>query len=1062
MDITKLSIKRPIAVIMVMFIVLLLGFVSLSKMKQALMPEMDFPYALILTTYKDAGPEEVENLVSSPIESAISGVENIKNVYSTSQNGTSIVEAEFNYGTDLNQAINDMRESISKIKKYLPSDASEPTIMKFSLNSLPIASISLSSDTMDIAQLNTFAKDTVKNRLERQKGVASANIYGGVENEIVIEVDQEKAEGLGVDMDTVSQVLMSENTNQAGGSIDYGNKTITISSKLKLQNIDDIKKTPIMLKSGQVINLQDIANISEKQKEVSSIVRHNGEQAVVINISKSSDGNVVSAVNAIKKEIALINKENPHAKLELISESASIIENSVSNVISNIFTAAFLSIMVLFVFLKNVGLTGVIGISMPLSIIGTFVLLYFSNTTLNTVALGGISIGVGMLVDNSIVVLENIYRYRTTLGYEKIRGTYLGTKEVLSAIVGSTLTTIVVFVPFLFSEGIVLQMMKDLALAIVFSLVMSLFVAMTVVPMLAANYVDNLHRNKSKKLNFINKILNSFDNFIKKLTNAYGKLLGFAIGKKKRILLFALLISIASSFLLPMIGMEFMPEGDEGVINVTLKTPRGSNLDLTNAESTKFEEYLSKIPELKSLTAVLYGSEVDMSSLMSGGGNETSSISLQLTPKKERKRSVAQIVEEIRKEAKNVAGVEISVSAQNSSMGSGTGSADISLLITGNEMEVLRNVSDEFVRQLENIKGTREIKSSISTTSDEVYVKLNKEKIRSYGLSGLQVASQIRNNVSGIKSTTLKKAGKETDIRIVYPQSGSTNMQQLQNIRIRTNSGIYVPLLSIADIGITDTPQSIGRKNQSRYSLVTMDVYGRDVGAVTSDITKLINQIKLPSGYYISFSGMSEVMMESFSSLILSIILAIILVYMVMASQFESLINPFIIMFSIPLAFTGSWVLLFLFKTPLSVMGLIGTLVLVGIVVNNGIVLIEYIDILRHRDGYASTDAVLKAAPTRLRPILMTALTTILGQIPLIISNGDNAEMLRGMGLVIAGGLTTSTLLTLIVIPLLYLIFDNISTKFRGKFKIKQKNNPLEVEKQCTTWTEEEIAMSKE
>lgn len=312
----------------------------------------------------------------------------------------------------------------------------------------------------------------------------------------------------------------------------------------------------------------------------------------------------------------------------------------------------------------------------------------------------------------------------------------------MSAIVGSTLTTIVVFVPFLFSEGIVLQMMKDLALAIVFSLVMSLFVAMTVVPMLAANYVDNLHRNKSKKLNFINKILNSFDKFIKKLTNAYGKLLGFAIGKKKRILLFALLISIASSFLLPMIGMEFMPEGDEGVINVTLKTPRGSNLDLTNAESTKFEEYLSKIPELKSLTAVLYGSEVDMSSLMSGGGNETSSISLQLTPKKERKRSVAQIVEEIRTEAKNVAGVEISVSAQNSSMGASTGSADISLLITGNEMEVLRNISDEFVRQLENIQGTREIKSSISTTSDEVYVKLNKEKIHSYSLNGLQVTSQ--------------------------------------------------------------------------------------------------------------------------------------------------------------------------------------------------------------------------------------------------------------------------------------------------------------------------------
>lgn len=1061
MDFTKISIKRPITIIMMMFIVVLLGGVSMSKMKLALMPNIELPYAVIMTTYNNAGPEEVENLVTEPIESAISNVENIKNVMSSSSEGVSAIQVEFNYGTDMDKAVSNLRDRVSMVESAMPDEASDSTIMKISMDSMPIANIVVSSENMDAFELNTFAKNSVKDRIERQKGVASADITGGSEKEILIEVNQEKVEGLGLDINTISQVLMSENTNMAGGTIDYGKKSITISSKLKMRSIEDIKKTPIMLNSGVAMQLQDIAKITEQEKESTSISRFNGKNGITLSVTKASDGNTVTAVRAIKKEVEKIKRDNPNVNIEVINETGTQIEKSVKNVVVNIFTSAFLSIIILFVFLKNIGLTGVIAVSMPLSIIGTFVLLYFSGTTLNMVSLGGLSIGVGMLVDNSIVVLENIYRYRTTLKYDKVRGTYLGAKEVISAIIASTLTTIVVFIPFVFAEGLVLQMMKDLALSVVFSLVMSLVVAMTVVPMLAGNYVENVHRNRSRHLKILNSLLDLFDKGLKKLINLYDKILHFVVKRKKRVIFFAIGLSLASLLLLPMIGMEFMPSSDEGTISITLETPKGTKLEEVSKESADFEKYLEQIEEVDTISARMLGNSGGLASIITGGGSEKSIITVNLVSKNNRTRTTSDIVEQIRTDAQKMAGIKVSVAEQQSAMGGGSSSSDIEIELKGDDLEQLNKISTEMVRQISQIQGTREVQTSIKDTNNQIAIALDKDKIRSFGLSGMQVATQIRNSISGLKSTTLKSDGHEMDVRIIYPKEDTSNLQNLENIKIRTAKGIYVPLASMIKMSISEVPTDITRLNQTRYVSITSDVYGRDLASVSNDITSLIKQMNLPDGYSATLGGQTEMMNEAMSSLMLVIILAVILVYMVMAAQFESLINPFIIMFSIPLAFTGSWILLFLFDTPVSVMALIGILVLVGIVVNNGIVLIEYIDILRYRDGYNAVDAVLKACPTRLRPILMTATTTILGQIPLIISNGENAEMIRGMGLVIAGGLTTSTLLTLIVIPLLYLVFDSISEKFRKLFKLKPKKNPIEVEKQCTPWSDKDIEYIK-
>ncbi len=1042
MDITKISLKRPVAILMVMFIIIILGIVSVSKMEMELTPDVDMPMVMVMTTYEDAGPEEVENLVTKEIESAVANVENVDSISSTSSKGSSTVMVEFNYGTNLDTAVTDLRDKISSIESMLPDDCGSPTIMKLDMNSMPIVTIVAAAEDMTIDELKEFAEDTAEPRLERQPGVASVDVVGGTEKEITVEINPERLEGLGLSMSSIGQVLMQENSNQSGGSIEYGEKELTISTKLQMSSLEDIKKTPIQIANGTILKLEDIAKVSETEKEAKSISRYNGESCVMIIVTKSSDGNTVSAVNSVLKEVESIAKEYPGVTLDISSESGSSIENSISNVVQNIFVGAILSVIVLFVFLKNIGLTGVIAISMPISIIGTFVLLYFSGTTLNMISLGGLSVGVGMLVDNSVVMLENIYRYRTTLGYGKFKGTYRAGKEIHSSLTASTLTTVVVFIPFVFVSGMMIQMMKDLALAIVFSLTMSLVTSLTVVPMLAGNYVNNIHRNKApKQLEFVNKLLNVFDMGLKKLDNIYSKFLKWAVWHKKRTLAVVLIVFVGSLCLLPFMGMELMSSSDEGTFSVTVKAPEGSSLQTVDALSLQVEKLLEEIPELVSVNVSISGGAT-----MMGGSKEESSISCKLVDKTERKRSTDEIVEDIRNKTKNIAGAQVTVSA-SSSMSSMMGGG-VSVEIYGEDTDKLGEISEQVTNQIQNIEGIRQVSSSLEQQSMQVSLKVDKEKARQFGLTGSEVGSQVRNTVSGYTATTLKTDGTELDIRITFPKETVSTLSNIEDMSVRTQTGT-IPLSAVAEVTMDDIPSSIKRSDQSRYVTVSAEVFGRDSGGINSDVEQVISQLTVPDGYSVKLGGSDEMMNEVFSSIGLIIVLGILLVYMVMAAQFESFFNPFIIMFTIPLAFTGAIFLLFITGEPISMMALIACLVLVGIVVNNGIVLIDYITVLRRRDGIDLIEAVLTACPTRLRPILMTALTTILGQFPIIFSNGTNSETLKGMGLVIAGGLAASTFLTLVVVPLLYIQFDRIAASFRKKMKWKEKANPFEVEQEC-------------
>ncbi len=1045
MDIIKIAIKRPVTIFMCMCVAVILGFVSVNKMDMELMSSIDMPIALVMTTYTGAGPEEIESLVTKPIEGAVANVEGIDTIQSTSSEGTSFVIVQFDYGTDMDEAITSMKDKIDLIEMTLPDDVDTPMVLKMDMNASAVATIAITSESLNNNELLSLVEDTLQPRFERQSDVASVDLLGGKETEITVEINPDKMEGLGLNMSQIAAILAAENQNQSGGSIDYGDKSLTISSKLQMNNINDVKQTPITLGTGAIVQLQDIATITETEKEITSISRYNGVECITLSISKTSDGNAVSVVSALQKEVAKIAREYPDITIAITEETGSIIEDSVNGVLQNIFIGAGLAILILFVFLKNVGLTAIIAVSMPLSIVITLILLYFCDISLNVISLGGLSIGVGMLVDNSVVVIENIYRYRTTEGYDKIKGTFRATKEVFSSVFASTLTTIVIFVPFVFANGMVREIFMDLALSVVFSLIASLISSVTVVPMIAGNYVNNVHRNKAPKfLGFINVLLDLFDRLITGLSKVYGKVLTLAIRCKKRTLLLVICIFLASIGLYSSIGMELIPTSDEGKVSITIEAPAGSSVEVVDALSAQAEAYLSELPEVVSLTASISGPS---SSSLFSTSSSASNITATLVDKNERTKSTEDMAEEIRQGLSTIAGAKITVSA-TSTMGS-LSSGGVTVEIYGDEAETLRDISYQVEQNLSTIEGVRQITSSMDEAKKQVALTFNKDKIRQYGLTGSEVASQVRSTIKGNTATTIKANGTETDVRIIYPETSYATLSSLGDISIKTNTGIYIPLSSVAEISMDETQTSITRSDQKRYITVSCDIYGRDTGSVNRDVQALLKQMTLPEGYSFDLGGTNEMMIETFSSLLLVIILAIILVYAVMAAQFESFINPFIIMFTIPLALTGTFILLFLFNESISMISLLGCLVLVGIVVNNGIILIDYIDTLRYRDNLPIKDAVLKACPTRLRPVLMTALTTILAQIPVIFATDANSEMLRGMGIVIAGGLTTSTLLTLIVVPILYMYFDKFNNKIRSKFKLKKKKNAYEIDAEC-------------
>lgn len=1033
MKLSKISIQRPVTTIMIMLIVILLGGISITRLSVDLFPNMSLPYAVVLTNYDGAGPREIETLLTRPLEGQLGTVSNLKNITSTSSNGSSMVMLEFNDGTDMNFATLDIREKIDMIKGFLPDDVGEPMVVKIDPNMMASMEIGISGG-YDLAQLKQIAEDRIINRIERIAGVASVSLDGGKEKEIQITLNSSKLKGYNITPSTIASILRAENINLPGGDIKQGNKTLTLRSIGEFNSVEEIRNLPITL-PGTTIYLRDIATVEESFKEMKSFSYINGNPSINLTIQKQSTANTVEVAKAVHKTLDLIRKDMKGLEITVITDNARFIQSSIGNVAYTAIFGSILAILILFIFLRNIRSTLIIGISIPVSVISVFSLMYFGGLTLNMVSLGGLSLGVGMLVDNSIVVLENIYRFRQN-GFSRKEAADQGASEVGMAVVASTLTTIAVFLPVVFVEGFAADIFKDMALTVTFSLAASLVVALTVVPMLSSKI---LKVEKSQKNTIVSKIMNSFEKGLDSIDANYKKLLNWCIHHRKTTSGITLAIFLGTLALVPLVGMEMMPSTDEGEFSVSISLPKGTIIEDTFKIVDKVGQIIEEIPEVKQISYSVGGG----GGLLGRGSSANGArFTVNVGIVDERKRNIEEIVNATRDNLTNISGAEISVAATSSSMGGGMGGAGkpVTIQISGDELSELTKIANDFVKDLETLPGLIDVASSIEEGIPEAQLIVDRNKASRYGLNMVTIANALQSAVDGSVATQYKIDGTEIDVRIQYNKSEINYLPDLNNIIVNTSSGSHVTLDEVASIHKEDGPVSISRENQKRVVTVDSDLVGIDVGSAKKIIDAKMTGYDMPDGYEYEFTGEAEEMMESFKSLGLALILAIILVYMVLASQFESLIHPFTIMFSVPLALTGAIFALFITNKNISMPAFIGFIMLAGIVVNNAIVLVDYINILRGR-GQERSEAILNAGPTRLRPILMTTSTTVLAMLPMALGLGEGSELMAPMAIAVIGGLLLSTVLTLVIIPVNYSIFDDLIIKFKRKyFKEKQGN----------------------
>jgi HAE1 family hydrophobic/amphiphilic exporter-1 len=739
----------------------------------------------------------------------------------------------------------------------------------------------------------------------------------------------------------------------------------------------------------------------------------------------------VQVADKVTKELEKLKKELPSgSEYSVVFNQANFINKSIGNVVSNAVTGGILAVAILYLFLRDLRTTLVIGISMPISIITTFILMYFGNLTLNLLSLGGLALGVGMLVDNSIVVLDNIFRHREE-GEGNVEAAISGANEVTRAVIASTLTTVVVFLPVVYVQGIAAQLFKELALTVTFSLLASLVVSLTLTPLLCSRLM--VGRGTSRRVNFISAVGERFDRAFGQLLEFYKKALKWALSHRKAVIGIAAVFFILSLALAPLVGTEFLPKFDMGMVMITVEMPDGTRREVLESTVDELVSKVKDIPEIQSILTIAgfsqSGEEKD---------NEAS-VMIRLKPLSERKRNSEEITEEIRNRTAKIPGVKISVESLAGMMFLGEASEAVSIKIKGDDMAKLKEISKQVEEIVKSVPGTREVKSSLAEQRPEINIRVNRDVASLYGLNSAYVANYVKSAVQGTVATRLRTGGEEIDVKVMAREDLVDDIEKLKSLAIPTPSGMMLPLSSIATVEKEEGPVSINREDQSRTVKVTASVVGRFSGDVNREIQQKLKGLQLPEGYSIEMGGEQEQMMESFGGLALAFVLAILLVYMVMASQFESLLQPFVIMFTLPLGIIGVVFSLVLTGRSFNIASFIGIITLAGIVVNNGIVLIDFVNQLRER-GLSREEAILRAGPIRLRPILMTTLTTILGLFPLSLGLGEGGELRAALATVIMGGLTVSTVLTLIVVPVLYTVFEDFGKIF-GRMRPASRKN---------------------
>ncbi|AOR22486.1 efflux RND transporter permease subunit [Clostridium taeniosporum] len=1020
MNLTKTSVKRPLTIIMVFLVVIMFGYIGYLKMPANLMPDIEIPVVMVTTQWPGAGPEDIDEHISEKIEEKLSAVSNVKKTISMSQESVSMVVAQFEYGTDLDEILNDIRSKVDSVQATLPDDVTKSTVLKMDINAQAISQLVISGGHSSEA-LMKYAEDTIQPKIESVEGVTEAGINGGDKSQVNITADPAVLSNYGVSLQTIKNVLSATNKTFPYGSIIQGEDKIVLRGVDELNSLDDVKQIQIPLSGKNTVRLDKICDVEYGFVKKKSIYRYNGENSLVIDIQKQQDANTVQIMNDVYKTVEKLNSDNPEYKIEIVNDSSEYISDSIRSVMQNLGISAVIAFLVILLFLKNIRASLVVAIAIPTSIIGAIALLYFTGETLNMVTLGSLVIAVGMVVDNATVIIENIFQYRRDTILDIDNCAIKGTQTVTNAIVASTLTTVAIFLPILFTEGFTKIMFGALAKTLIYALTLSLIVAVTLVPSIFAK----LSKGENSK-----KIVEKPSPIFNKLSKKYKSILNVALNHKKIVVFISILLFVASIFASTLVGVDFMASTDEGKLNISITLPEGLELNANDYYVSMAENKISDIHEIKTTMTTLAPS--------SRNGNNTANIAIELIPKSERKKSTKDVEKEVVERMSTVPDCEIKVSASSSMEG---GSDGVSLELKGPNIDVLEEIAKQAKEKLNSLKGFRNVDTSLSDTTKEAQFKIDKDKAEQYGINTSGIASLLRTAINGDSVTTATIDDYKVNVNLKYKESSIDSIDDIKQIKVTSQTGQQIPIAAFAEITMEDGLKSVSKSDGDYTITISATVDDLDTGTASKQAMNAINELDMPRDYNVSFGGSTEMMNESMSGLIFAMVIAIILVYMVMVAQFESFSKPFIIMFCIPFAFVGVIAALVITRANLNVVGMLGSILLIGIVVNNGIVLIDYIEQLRKaKPNDNLIDIVSTGSATRLRPVLMTTMTTVVGMIPTALALGSGGETMQPLAVVIIGGLSVSTLVTLILIPTIYMIFDKIGNKFLNGFnKLKDK-----------------------
>ena len=1028
MSIAKFCIKHKVTTLLAVIMISIFGVIFTTQLQMSLLPDMEAPMAVVMCYYNGATPEDIEELVSRPLETAIMSVSGVEEVTSTSSDGVSTVQITYVDGTDLDIAATKLREKFDMLS--LPDGAMDPVIVNMNLSDLmPTAMIALMGE--DTAQLQKLAEDVVAPALERIDGVASVDVYGGTDQQIAVRVNRARATGYGLSNTYIAQILAAENLLYPGGNVQNGSKKLTVTTDAKFQSVEEVANMLLPLPTGGSVRLGEVADVSLEDEDASTVAKMNGSNCVLLRVSKQSGTNEAAASNAVEKRMEALAEENPSVKYATPYLASDYINISVQSAMENILLGVILAAVVVWLFLRRWGATLTIAVSMPVCILTVFVLMNVFDLTLNMMSLGGIAMGVGMIVDNSIVVLENIYRFAAE-GHDRMTACVEGTKEITGSVVASTLTTVAVFLPLGLTTGMAGMMFKDFCLTIAFLILSSLIIALTWVPLLCYMLLDEqkLREEQLKRANRQpGRIAQTVGGWLKKLNDLYMRLLRHFVTHLKTGMLVS--TGLVVFFLVCCLStkMVLIPEMDQGEVSVSISMPIGASLE----ESAEIADRVSEIvmdntPEMESM---YYMASSGSSGTMMSSGSTT--MGLTLVSKSERSRSSADIADDLRTKLQDIAGCEITVST--SDMTSMMGGSDIEVKITGDDYETLSMIASDLEKQIAALPDAVDVSSTVSERVPQVKVTIQREAASGYGLTAASIGAAVRSELTGSTATTVTISNKELDVVVKGDGTSSVSLDSLRSMPVPTALGGYIPLSSVAQVEIVQAPQSIQRVNQSRQVTISGDTVSGDTTTMTRQIQSILDSYTLPEGYSAQSGGSYEEMMDNFGSLMLALLVALGLVYFVLAAQFESFFMPVMIMMILPVAFTGALFALPLTGRDLSMISLVALIMLAGTVVNSSIILVDYIRI-RREQGESREEAILHACPLRVRPIMMTTLTTILAMVPMALGIGDTNEMMSDMGVTMMSGMIISTVITLLFTPVYYCVIDNIGhRKERKKLK---------------------------